>query len=158
MITFHNKKKVSKESFELMKSLGDFILDKFFTKAKAKKLKIFVKFVKGLDLCGSCLWEDTHYRPNEFTIEINLNQNLNLMLNTFAHELVHVKQWAKGEFYELQSKRKVYKFCGNIYDTEKVDYWDLPWEIEAHGRAIGLVVQWETKNGLLHRNLVPEIE
>jgi hypothetical protein len=27
-------------------------------------------------------------------------------------------------------------------DTTKVNYWDQPWEIEAHGRAIGLVVQW----------------
>jgi hypothetical protein len=36
----------------------------------------------------------------------------------------------------------VHKFNGKKVDQNKVDYWDHPWEIEAHGRAIGLVNQW----------------
>jgi hypothetical protein len=65
-----------------------------------------------------------------------------MVLNTIAHELTHVKQWAKGEMFEMQRQRKVYKFNKATVDTNNMDYWDLPWEIEAHGRSIGLIVQW----------------
>jgi len=27
---------------------------------------------------------------------------------------------------------------GKIYDESKLDYWEQPWEIEAHGREKGL--------------------
>ena len=27
-------------------------------------------------------------------------------------------------------------------------YWDRPWEIEAHGREVGLFLQWVDKEGL----------
>jgi hypothetical protein len=63
-------------------------------------------------------------------------------MDCFAHELVHVKQWAKGEYYQTMKDSKVYVFNKKKVDIRKVDYWDQPWEIEAHGRAIGLVVQW----------------
>ena len=160
MIRFRNKKHVTTEHVDLMKSLSDFILSKFFTDAKKKKLEVTVEFKKGLyEKSGeyaNCIWEDQHYRPEECTIEIDADQKVTLLLKSLAHELVHVKQWAKGEFYQLQRERKVYKFCGQRYDTDKMDYWDTPWEIEAHGRAIGLVVQWSRENELTHRNLVLE--
>ena len=104
------------------------------------------------------IWEreDEHYRPFDFTIQIDPDQKIQLLLNSLAHELVHVKQWAKGEFYQLQRETNVYKFNGQRWDTDKVDYWDTPWEIEAHGRAIGLVVQWARMNKLTHKQLVVE--
>ena len=105
---------------------------------------------------GNCIWEDQHHRPEEFTIEIEPKQKRQLLLNTLAHELVHVKQWAKGEYYQLQRERNVFKFNGQRVDVAKVDYWDHPWEIEAHGRAIGLVVQWANKNNLPASKLVVE--
>ena len=117
-------------------------------------------FKKGLfektNQYANCIWEDEHYRPFDFTIEIDPDQKIQLLLNSLAHELVHVKQWAKGEFYQLQRETNVYKFNGQRWDTDKVDYWDTPWEIEAHGRAIGLVVQWARINNLTHKQLVVE--
>jgi hypothetical protein len=68
--------------------------------------------------------------------------------------MIHVKQWAKGEYYELMYEPKVYKFNGKRVDSTKIDYWDRPWEIEANGRAIGLVVQWAKKNEISHEDLV----
>jgi len=161
MIHYHGTKHVwNRMDLKRMKSLGEFVLEKFFTKPKRDKLKIDVYFEKDLfkntDQHANCIWEDNHYRPKEFTIQIDPDQRLNLLLNSLAHELVHVKQWAKGEIFELQRERKVYKFNGQRFDTSKVDYWDTPWEIEAHGRAIGLVVQWAQKNKLTHENLVVE--
>lgn len=160
MIRFHNTKHVSKEHLDMLKGLGQFTLEKFFSKSKREKLDVLVRFKKHMfkktDQYGNCVWEDQHLRPEQFIIELDPDQKIQLLLNTLAHELVHVKQWAKGEFYQLQRESHVYKFNGKRWDTEKVDYWDTPWEIEAHGRAIGLVVLWARKNKLTHKKLVVE--
>ena len=64
---------------------------------------------------------------------------------TVAHEMVHVKQWAKGEMKELVSQNKT-KFKGELFgDTE---YWFRPWEIEAHGIEKGLFVKWAEATGV----------
>jgi len=160
VIKYYSYKYIDKEKLDLIKSLGEFILNKFFTKPKQNKLNIIVTFKKGLfdktNQYANCVWEDEHYRPFDFTIQIDPDQKIQLLLNSLAHELVHVKQWAKGEFYQLQRERSVYKFNGQRWDTSKVDYWDTPWEIEAHGRAIGLVVLWARKNELTHKRLFVE--
>lgn len=160
MIKFQGIKKLKSKDTQYLESLANFVLDKFFTQPKKDRLDITVKFKKGLfkkhSEYGNCIWVDQHCRPEEFEIEMDPDQPIQLLLNTLAHELVHVKQWAKGEYYQLQRERHVYKFCGKRFDTKKVDYWDTPWEIEAHGRAIGLVVQWARKNGLTNEDLVME--
>ena len=160
MIRFHGTKLVSKSDLDKIKSLSKFILKKFFTENMRNKLIIDVHFKKDLfknqNTYGNCIWEDEHRNSREFTIHMEPNQKISLLLNTLAHELVHVKQWAKGEYYELISKPKVYKFNGKLVDTSKVDYWDTPWEIEAHGRAIGLVIQWVRKEKLTGNNLIVE--
>jgi len=152
MIQFRNTKLIKPKQLEYLKSLGSFVLEKFFNEDKRDSLNIKVTFKKGLfkeeNMYGNCIWEDSHHRPEEFTMEIEPDQKTGLLLNTFAHELVHVKQWAKGEYYQLIRETNVYKFNGQRVDVDKVDYWDTPWEIEAHGRAIGLVVQWARKNNL----------
>lgn len=160
MFKFRNTKLVSQEDLAFMKSLGEFIMQKFFTENKIANMTINIIFkgdlYKESKMYGNCIWEDQHHRPEEFTIEIEPKQKRQLLLNTLAHELVHVKQWAKGEYYQLQRERNVFKFNGQRVDVAKVDYWDHPWEIEAHGRAIGLVVQWANKNNLPASKLVVE--
>lgn len=148
MIRFRNTKLVSKEHLDLMKDLGDFVEDYFFSKRLKKKLEIVVIFQDGYfkrtGNYADCVWEDTHFRPTEFTINFEPKQKLPVMLNTLAHEMVHVKQWAKGEMYMHMRDSKITHFNKKLIDTEKVNYWEQPWEIEAYGRAIGLVVQWST--------------
>lgn len=160
MIKFKNTKLVDKTAIKYSRSLAEFIMDKFFTKTKRSRMQIDIEFVEGMfDKDGhyaNCVWEDEHRRGNQFTIQVDPKQKINLLLNSIAHELVHVKQWAKGEYYELIHEPKIYKFNGKKVDTSKVDYWDTPWEIEAHGRAIGLVVQWARKNNLTQQNLIVE--
>jgi len=160
MIKFKGAKKIKPKQEEYLRSLSTFVLDKFFTQPKKDRLEITVVFKKNLfkqtSQYGNCIWMDQHYRPEEFEIEIDPDQSIQLLLNTLAHELVHVKQWAKGEYYQLQREKHVYKFCSKRFDTNKVDYWDTPWEIEAHGRAIGLVVQWTRANNLSNKDLVME--
>ena len=67
------------------------------------------------------------------------------MLSTVAHELVHVKQFAKGELYDSTVKDRT-RWHGQ-WMKRTPDYWDLPWEIEAYGREVGLYTRWVRENG-----------
>ena len=56
--------------------------------------------------------------------------------------MVHVKQYAKGELRQLPStNNEVCKWLGKRYEWE-MHYWDRPWEIDAHGREKGLVIDY----------------
>ncbi len=93
---------------------------------------------------GYAIWEDKHYRGRQFTIEIDSTFSFLNILHTLGHEMVHIKQYAKGELYlsESQGEYDIYMHNKIPVSTKEVDYWELPWEWEAHGRAIGLVVLW----------------
>ena len=146
MIRFKGLGKFTKVEQTQIKNLCYFVYGKFFSKRMQKALEVNMSFSDSLfekeNVYGDCIWEDQHYKPREFTVRIDSLQKFNMVLNTVAHELTHVKQWAKGEMFELQRQRKIYKFNRETVDTNNMSYWDLPWEIEAHGRSIGLVVQW----------------
>jgi hypothetical protein len=78
---------------------------------------------------------------NRFLIGLSRTLSRQLALRTLAHEMVHVKQWAKGELRVLYSesgektaecwKKRVYRTNrdGNL----KARYGKLPWEREAFG-------------------------
>jgi hypothetical protein len=68
------------------------------------------------------------------------------IMETIAHEMVHVKQYAKGELVDL-SRCGSTRWQNNLIDSA-TNYWDLPWEIEAHGRELGLFIRWAEENKL----------
>ena len=100
------------------------------------------RLTKNLDMEGSAIWEDEGPRPREFTIEIDSSMSIRNILITLAHEMVHIKQWAKDEMYEYYNTPKMVRFKGEKMHMDKVDYWDYPWEIEAFGRQLGLFVRF----------------
>ena len=55
--------------------------------------------------------------------------------------MVHLKQWTKGEMYEYVRDANRYKWRDTVLNIKKLDYYDLPWEVEAHGREIGMYVR-----------------
>ena len=91
---------------------------------------------------GYAIWEDRHYRGREFTMEIDSTFSFLNVLHTVAHEMVHIKQYALGELYLSTKNDDVYVHNKVNVDTKDVDYWEQPWEWEAHGRATGLIVIW----------------
>jgi hypothetical protein len=121
----------------------NFYLDLLMTQRLKDKLYITLHLVKNLEgregVCGDATWEDDNNRPKEFTVRTNWigKGGFAMTLETIAHELVHVKQFARGEMKDLLSVQKV-SWNGKRYDREETNYWDLPWEIEAHGRERGL--------------------
>jgi len=101
---------------------------------RMQTLDIEVKLTAPQGAMGYCLETD-----NNRTFEIELDRKLTLrkLMETLAHEMVHVKQYARREFHPAYNMWR-----GKTYNPEKVSYWDLPWEIEAHGREVGLFVRW----------------
>ena len=91
---------------------------------------------------GSAIWEDDGYRPKEFIIELDSTVKIRNILITLAHEMVHVKQWAKDEMYEYMNVAGMVRFKGEKVHMEITDYWDYPWEIEAYGKQLGLFVRF----------------
>jgi hypothetical protein len=64
-------------------------------------------------------------------------------LLTLAHEVVHVKQYATGELRDYRKRYHRTRWQGKVVDEHEVYYYDLPWEIEAHGREGGMYIRWQ---------------
>jgi|TARA_B110000977_G_scaffold199020_1_gene285264 hypothetical protein len=107
---------------------------------RMRTLEVSVKLCKPKDALGYCLEADT---KREFELEIDKTQSLRKLLETVAHEMVHVKQFARREMHPEKDE-----WYGKTYNPKKVSYWDLPWEIEAHGREVGLFIRWAEANDL----------
>tara|TARA_E500000178_G_C17031093_1_gene760587 strand:- start:3302 stop:3736 length:435 start_codon:yes stop_codon:yes gene_type:complete len=103
-------------------------------------LDITVKLCKPSGAMGYCLETDNN---RTFEIEVDRTQSLRKLLETLAHEMVHVKQYARRELHPSANL-----WCGKTYNPKKTSYWDLPWEIEAHGRETGLFIRYCEANKL----------
>jgi len=106
-------------------------------------LDIEVKLCKVDNALGYCLELDN---KREFELEIDKTQSLRRLLETVAHEMVHVKQYARRELHPADDV-----WMGKTYNPEKISYWDLPWEIEAHGRECGLFIRYCEEHKLSHK-------
>ena len=98
----------------------------------------FQKFEKGDLDYACCDWEYDNHRSRDFIITIDSKLNKKETLLALAHEMVHVKQYAKGEMKDIFRPVRATKWFGEKYDADNMDYWEQPWEIEAYGRERGL--------------------
>ena len=107
---------------------------------RMKTLDITVKLKNPNGAMGYCLELDDN---RTFEIEADKKLRLRKLLETIAHEMVHVKQYARRELHPVHNT-----WCGKTINPKKISYWDLPWEIEAHGREAGLFVRWAEQENL----------
>ena len=138
----------SKRQKELVRSMVKFCQKKLMPKMYNVEVNINLRNFGKDDSLGYAIpsdYADLH-RPREFDVDINKQQKLRRLLETVAHEMVHVKQFARGELYESVRRNK-HRWQGKWLNTDP-KYWDQPWEIEAHGREVGLFVQWAEANKL----------
>ena len=97
----------TKEQKKLAKSLAEFCIDKLISSRLSDTLDIRIVFkptlYKKTDSYGeTTYYEDSNVPPKDFLIEIDSKLKMRSMLETIAHELVHVKQWATGEMRETK--------------------------------------------------------
>lgn len=76
--------------------------------------------------CCSVTYYNDWYKPRQFEIVLKRHKSLKNTISTLAHEMIHMKQFAKGELnIDLTRWHKT------IVNTEQLPYSELPWEKEA---------------------------
>lgn len=90
------------------------------------------------DAVGYCeiIGYDKRGRPDHFEIQLTKNCKSEDFFRYLAHEIVHSKQYAKKELNDSTDCWMKKRVPGNI------DYWDQPWEIEAYGRELGMLIRF----------------
>ena len=123
-----------------------YFFEKVLFKRKLPSIRLNIELIHRLkykeDTEGDCIWEDRRTKPREFTIRLDSSNNLADLIETLAHEMVHVKQYALGEMKDSGISLDLVYWQNEEYDSSKVHYYDWPWEIEAAGRETGLYVRY----------------
>jgi len=152
-----NIKGSNKDYRKLIESAAHYYAEKLVSKRLLKTIKITVNLSRDLlkksGAEGTCIWddwEDLRKTPRDFTIELDCGINIRDILINLAHEMVHMKQWVKGDMYEYSDPHMV-RFMKKKYDMSDISYWDYPWEIEAFGRQLGLFIRWCEAEGIADR-------
>ena len=128
----------SKSQKRHTQGMVEFCADKLMP--RLHNLDITVHLCKPKGAMGYCLELDDN---RTFELEIDRTRPLRQLLETVGHEMVHVKQYARRQLHPNRES-----WLGKTYNPKKLSYWDLPWEIEAHGREVGLFVRYCEENKL----------
>lgn len=139
---------------KMLKEAAEFFAAQLMDPRMVRNLTIDLEVTDHLDVLGECTDEDGTRNPRFFTIGLRRQDDIQEMIKTLGHEMVHVKQYAKNE---LQSGVMVAargglkmssRWMGEIWKPKgKEDaYYDAPWEIEAYGREVGLYAKWVANN------------
>jgi hypothetical protein len=127
----------------------------FFSKKLLKRIDrnviIVVKLKKDLykktGNFGHATYTDDDARNHrEFEIEVDAGLGPVFFMRTLAHEMVHIKQYARKELVDVRYGN-YQKWNGFLINDHMVDYFDLPWEREAHIMEKQLYEEWK-----LHRD------
>lgn len=108
-------------------------------------IKLSPHYEKNTESSGDCIWEDSNRYSREFTINLD-SRDVDSMIETLAHEMVHVKQWARGEMQDIYDDNdgspKKTRWKSKFINIRNVKYKDLPWEKEANRVEKMLYSQW----------------
>jgi hypothetical protein len=102
-------------------------------------INLKVKFNPNLDVYGFASIEDHNAsgKARDFLIEIHSWIGAREILKALAHEMVHIKQFAYDETNDTLSKWR-----GMKINSDDIDYYNHPWEIEAYGMDEGLFTKF----------------
>lgn len=89
---------------------------------------------------GFAEYEDCNIRPREFLVRLNKKLSEEDLMETLAHEMVHVKQIARGERQERY--RGGYKVIWKGVDHTNTPYSKQPWERQAYRMEKKLVKEY----------------
>jgi len=128
---------------KLLKLAAQSFADKLLSSQLEKNISIKINIKEKLDAGGYCDFiEEGLPCPRNFVIDIQRTKKKIHMFSVLAHEMVHLKQMAKGEMKDRYKKTKyVTVWRGETYEDD-VHYWDQPWEIEAYGLENSLVAKF----------------
>ena len=118
-----------------VKKAVEFYGQYLISKRLLDNINLKVKFNQNLSVYAFASIEDYNAsgKAREFLIEIHPWIGSREILKTLAHEMVHIKQFAYNETNETLSRWK-----GTPIDSDTVDYYQHPWEMEAYSLDTGL--------------------
>lgn len=95
-----------------------------------------------MSFAGLCVSDEDRRKPKIFTMRINPCCEFH-PLQIIAHEMVHIKQHAMGELYDMLDgnlvwKGELHRHLGNETDA----YREYPWEVEAHAMEVVLFQEY----------------
>jgi hypothetical protein len=134
-----------KQFLPYVKRATKFYAEELLSERRLRDIYIRIKFSKKLEVYGYASVEDNTgtKKPKEFLIEVHSKIGAADILKTIAHEMVHIKQYACGELDETLMSWK-----GKRVDSDSLDYYDHPWEVEAHGLEVSLFSKFAIKEKL----------
>ena len=104
---------------------GEALIDEFADRRKPRSFRVILDRSK-------MEYNDSGEERTDAEVAIEI-------LKTLGHELVHVKQYVKGEL--TTDRYGALRYNGVHYYVDTLtDYFELPYEIEAYGREKGLLV------------------
>jgi hypothetical protein len=110
----------------------------------ADNLDIDIEIDRTLSCQGVCINEDNTRRSRHFTIQLR-NAPGDELIQTLAHEMVHLKQYAKNEHVTVKNRTGTENiWMGKPWRARKNEniHYDAPWEVDAYGREVGLMAHW----------------
>lgn len=144
---YTNKKRMESKITEA----AEFFARQLMHSRMVDNIELDIEIHSNLDCQGECINEDDTKRSRFFTIQLR-NSSIDTehdIIQTLAHEMVHLKQYAKNEHTKSFSTAKGGIRIENVWmgkpwrpkQNENI-YYDSPWEIEAYGREVGLMARW----------------
>jgi len=133
-------------SRSLCKEAIRFYGEELLGKRLSKNIEILLVFEKLPNIFNAmCNWQDDNHKCRSFVIVVNKNLNKKTSLIALAHEMVHVKQYARGELKDYLRTEKV-KWKKRTFMLDKVEYWSSPWEKEAYKKDQILYEAFKKRN------------
>lgn len=138
-----------KQALEIEEA-AEFFAHQLMDPRMVRNLTIDIERNRKLDVMGEVTNEDDTTTSRWFTITLRGAKDDEDVIKTLAHEMVHVKQYAKNELSKQMRVtrglgfRLATKWQGEFWKPKSKEdpYWDAPWEIEAYGREVGLYHKW----------------
>ena len=125
----------NQELKDLVKQGAEFYAEVLLGKRMVKNIYLDIKLTKGLKqkekAYGYChIVDDNLSKPREFMIELDASMKYGFddILTWLAHEMVHLKQFVRGELCDYETGRVQWK----TRSFGRVHYDDQPWEKEAY--------------------------
>jgi hypothetical protein len=131
-------------SKRLCEDVVTWFISKYFPRHKLE-IEVRHRGLKREHVLGYCDVNGETYRPRSFLIEMDTYMDKKSYATVLIHELIHVRQWVKGELKLKASKRY---FNGECVDD--FDYWEQPHEIFAHRYESILYQSYLKSKGLTH--------
>jgi len=140
----------SKKQARTLARAAEYYASLLMSKRTIETVQLEICLKKKLDeeVEGYCHFVESGNGYKKFYIELLKGYPIDDLLLNLAHEVVHLKQFTIGELNRTVHLSNTYKWQGKYYNEDKINYYDLPWEIEANGRERGLYYRFvEHYNG-----------